>query len=70
VARTWVENEFGLSVEDYQLLMSDLSRLQLIDGKDADADNSLNIDMRFKIVGMTTLAVAFIAACRPPPISS
>jgi abortive infection alpha-like protein len=57
---------FGLNEADWDLLGSDLNRLQLIEGRDVAFDTAWTPPHQQRIVGLTPLAIGFLRACRPP----
>jgi hypothetical protein len=81
-SRDDVTGEFGLSRTDYDLLISDLARLQLVEGRRNLSYHTLrNMDQLAKLVagrwdsrhkydsvGLTTLGYHFIQACSPPKV--
>jgi hypothetical protein len=69
-------HKFAFSDEDYHLLVADLHRLQLIDGRriienglvDEDDDTPrYTSESRYETIGLTSLGKRFIRACTVPP---
>jgi hypothetical protein len=65
-----VSYRFGLTRTDYQIIASDLHRLQVIDGRRSVqpvyGGPSLSSASTYEVIGLTPLGVAFIRACRQP----
>lgn len=65
-----VSYRFGLNGADYQIVASDLHRLQVIDGRRQTqtvyGGKSLSSASTYGVIGLTPLGVAFIRACRRP----
>lgn len=69
VKRDEVSYRFGLNTADYDLIASDLHRLQVIDGRryvTAQSGGSLSSASRYDIIGLTPLGIAFLRACQRP----
>lgn len=69
VLHTQVEKQFGLTFQDYNLLMADLHRLQLIDGRrhvESAYGGTWTSASVYSTIGLTTLGIAFVEACKFP----
>jgi hypothetical protein len=66
-----VSFRFGLNRADYQIIASDLHRLQVIDGRRSVqpvyGGPSLSSASTYEVIGLTPLGVAFIRACQRLP---
>ena len=65
---------FDLNPADYQIVASDLHRLQVIDGRRETravyGGPSLSSASTYDVIGLTPLGVAFLQSCRIPKASS
>jgi hypothetical protein len=75
VHREELQPHFGLSDGDYALFMSDLHRLQLIDGRrrvmtlgeeKAGPRVLQTTESQYHTIALTPLGINFVQACRPP----
>lgn len=70
VNRDEVSYRFGLNTADYQIVASDLHRLQVIDGRrqvqTVYGGATLSSASTYEVIGLTPLGVAFLRPCLPP----